>query len=290
MRRGADVPEVVDRRLVPRHPPGGPPQQVLVERARAGVDVAADEVAVEALEIGGREHDALDRRALEVRDLRAQAADDAIGVGLAQRLASRCRRRRRSRRARRRWACGSSCSWIQRIARPAGARLGSTAQGWPTTIVASAGSRPRSASLTARETPSSPGVTCTMAVRASRSASGEAHAAARPARGGSACRRGRSGSPGPSPRPPRASPPAPAAGRRAASASRSRSRPCASRGARRRSGGRRRRGRSRAGCGRRRRRCAARRRPRARSPRAPRRGRRRRPSGPACRRAGARTR
>ena len=58
---------------------------------------------------------------------------------------------------------------------PAGARLGSTAHGCPTTIVASAGSRPRSASLTARETPSSPGVTCTIAVLPSRSASLDAH-------------------------------------------------------------------------------------------------------------------
>ena len=40
---------------------------------------------------------------------------------------------------------------------PSGARDGSSAHGWPQTIVASAGSRPRSASLTARETPSSPG-------------------------------------------------------------------------------------------------------------------------------------
>ena len=37
-------------------------------------------------------------------------------------------------------------------------------RGWPATMVASAGSSPRSASLTARETPSSPGVTCTIAV------------------------------------------------------------------------------------------------------------------------------
>ena len=67
---------------------------------------------------------------------------------------------------------GSSWSWIQTIHLPSGARDGSTAHGWPATIVASAGRRPRSASFTARETPSSPGVTWTIAVRASRSASG----------------------------------------------------------------------------------------------------------------------
>ena len=54
---------------------------------------------------------------------------------------------------------------------PSGAREGSSATGWPQTIVASAGSSPRSASLTARETPSRPGVTWTIGQRASRSAS-----------------------------------------------------------------------------------------------------------------------
>ena len=59
---------------------------------------------------------------------------------------------------------GSSWSWIQTIHFPSGARDGSTAHGWPATIVASAGRSPRSASFTARETPSSPGVTWTIAV------------------------------------------------------------------------------------------------------------------------------
>ena len=67
---------------------------------------------------------------------------------------------------------GSSWSWIQTIHLPSGARDGSTAHGWPVTIVASEGNSPRSASFTARETPSSPGVTWTIAVRPSRSASG----------------------------------------------------------------------------------------------------------------------
>ena len=64
---------------------------------------------------------------------------------------------------------GSSCSWTQITHEPSGAREGSTVIGWPSTIVASAGSRPRSASLTARETPSRPGVRWTIGVRASRS-------------------------------------------------------------------------------------------------------------------------
>ena len=53
---------------------------------------------------------------------------------------------------------GSSCSCTQSTQEPSGAREGSTVIGWPSAIVASAGSRPRSASLTARETPSRPGV------------------------------------------------------------------------------------------------------------------------------------
>ena len=52
---------------------------------------------------------------------------------------------------------------------PSGAREGSIVSGCPATTVASAGSKPRSASLTARETPSSPGVRCTIAVPPSRS-------------------------------------------------------------------------------------------------------------------------
>ena len=65
--------------------------------------------------------------------------------------------------------CGSSWSCTQITQEPSGAREGSTAIGWPSAIVASAGSRPRSASLTARETPSRPGVRWSSGVRASRS-------------------------------------------------------------------------------------------------------------------------
>ena len=64
---------------------------------------------------------------------------------------------------------GSSWSWTQITHEPSGARDGSTAIGWPSAIVASAGRRPRSASLTARETPSRPGVRWSSGVRASRS-------------------------------------------------------------------------------------------------------------------------
>ena len=89
MRGGADLPEPLERRAVAGQLPGRAPQQVLVERARAGVDVSADEVAIEPLEVGGREHDALERGAAEVRDLTAEPLDDAIRVGLAQPLAPR---------------------------------------------------------------------------------------------------------------------------------------------------------------------------------------------------------
>src|SRR5690242_8427977 len=86
MGRGADLPQAVDRRAVAGHRGRRPPDEVLVERAGAGVDVAADEVAVERLEIGGRERDALDGGALEVRDRLSDARGDAVGVRLAQLL------------------------------------------------------------------------------------------------------------------------------------------------------------------------------------------------------------
>ena len=58
---------------------------------------------------------------------------------------------------------GASGSCSHRIALPSGAREGSKAVGWPRQIVGSAGSMPRSASFTAFDTPSSPGVRCSSA-------------------------------------------------------------------------------------------------------------------------------
>jgi hypothetical protein len=89
VRGGADLPELAERRRVAGQPAGRPPEQILVERTGAGVDVASDEVAVERLEVAGRERDALQRRPLEVCDLRSEARDDAVGIGLAQSLRPR---------------------------------------------------------------------------------------------------------------------------------------------------------------------------------------------------------
>ena len=125
---------------------------------------------------------------------------------------------------------GSSWSWIQSMPLPSGARLGSIVSGWPQTIVASAGSSPRSASFTARETPSRPGVRWTIAVL--REPLVAVPAQARRARSGSASRSARSGTGGRPGRPRR--PGCRAAGRRAASVSRSRSPPASPRSSRRR--------------------------------------------------------
>ena len=86
MRAGADVPEPVDRRGVTGRRGQRAPEQVLVERARARVDVAADEVAVERFDVGGREDDALQGGRLEVLDRLAEPGDDPVGVRLAQLL------------------------------------------------------------------------------------------------------------------------------------------------------------------------------------------------------------
>ncbi len=191
----ADVPEPGDRGLVAGRRRERPPEEVLVERARAAVDVAADEVDVERLDVDGGER----RRASASRRRgsrssrraaprsgrhtpRAAPPSSAPSPTSISPAASPLTR-----------PAGSSCSWIQRIDLPSGAREGSSATGCPQTIVASSGSSPRSASLTARETPSRPGVTCTIGQRASRSASAPASAAARRARGGSASRRAHSG-------------------------------------------------------------------------------------------------
>ena len=86
MRARADVPEALDRRPVAGRRGERPPEQVLVERAAARVDVAGDEVRVERLEVGGREGDALQRRRAEVLDRLAEPRDDPVGVRLAQLL------------------------------------------------------------------------------------------------------------------------------------------------------------------------------------------------------------
>ena len=94
----------------------------------------------------------------EVLDVPADPFDDPVGVRLPQRLGPEPAPTSSSPAASPFGRGGSSWSCTQITHEPSGAREGSTAIGWPSAIVASAGSRPRSASLTARETPSRPGV------------------------------------------------------------------------------------------------------------------------------------
>jgi hypothetical protein len=93
----------------------------------------------------------------DARDLRP----DLIGVALQAlvRAAAHIELTRRASPAPR-----ELCSWIHSRPFPSGARESSIVSGCPTTTVASAGKRPRSASFTARETPSRPGVRWTIAV------------------------------------------------------------------------------------------------------------------------------
>ena len=86
MGRGADVPQAVHGCAMPWRLREGAEEEVLVERARAAVDVAADQVDVQPGDVGRREDDALQCRALEVLDVAAEPGGDAISVGLAQLL------------------------------------------------------------------------------------------------------------------------------------------------------------------------------------------------------------
>src|SRR4051812_40273843 len=84
MRARADVPEAGHGSLVTGSLCQRAPEEILVERARAAVDVAADEISVERLEAGRRDNDALQRRGTEVLDRVAKPGDDAIGIRLAE--------------------------------------------------------------------------------------------------------------------------------------------------------------------------------------------------------------
>src|SRR5918996_456047 len=145
----ADVVEPVDRGRVPRQLGARTPNEVLVERTGAAVDVAAHEVHVGRLEIGGREHDPLQEGRVEVLDLAREASLDAVGVALPQLLRP------------------DAVAHVELAGRIALHARGQLLELDPEDR--RAGRSPRSASLTARETPSSPGVTWTIAVRPRRS-------------------------------------------------------------------------------------------------------------------------
>ena len=155
----ADVEEAVDRGAVPGLAGERAPEEVLVERQRARVRVAVLEIDVCLLEIGRRRA----RRAAGSKT-RGSGRGELSAPGSGRRSArvetrSTCRPRRRAPLPRPLSpATAIPAAGSRGCPSPAGARESSTASGCPTTTVASAGSKPRSASLTARETPSSPGV------------------------------------------------------------------------------------------------------------------------------------
>src|SRR5207249_12070516 len=86
MRAGADLVEPLDGRAMPRQSGPRAPDEVLVERAGAAVDVAAGHVDIGRLDVGRREDDALEERRLEVHELPGKARLDSIGVALAERF------------------------------------------------------------------------------------------------------------------------------------------------------------------------------------------------------------
>src|SRR5271167_3510033 len=96
MRRGADVVErghmgaVVDRRGERA------PDEELIETAIPTIRIAADEIDVQALEIGGGIDLARDRQARKILDVPRKQSLDAVGEGLADGLGPASVRRRRN--------------------------------------------------------------------------------------------------------------------------------------------------------------------------------------------------
>src|SRR5262249_32866725 len=86
MGAGADVPEPVDVRLVARKAGARAPEQVLIERARPCVDVAADQVPVRRLDVGWRIDHAPQDSPVQVRGVSGNPGLDPVGVGLPEPL------------------------------------------------------------------------------------------------------------------------------------------------------------------------------------------------------------
>src|SRR5439155_588917 len=80
----ADLVEPSDRRRVAGTARKRPPEKVLVERERAAVRVAADEVDVQPLEVVRPKRNALHERGLEVRDVAREPRLDPVGIALAR--------------------------------------------------------------------------------------------------------------------------------------------------------------------------------------------------------------
>src|SRR5262249_5402571 len=79
--RGADHVEPLDRRAVSRPPESGPKEEVLVEMMAAAEAVAADQVRIVALEIGGRVHGAPPNSRRETGRIALDDADAPVRIG-----------------------------------------------------------------------------------------------------------------------------------------------------------------------------------------------------------------
>src|ERR671919_1749710 len=82
----ADVVQARDRRRMAGQLRPRTPHEVLVERAGAAVDVAADEVHVGRLQVRRREDDPLDEPRVEVLDVAGEPLFDAVGVAFSKPL------------------------------------------------------------------------------------------------------------------------------------------------------------------------------------------------------------
>src|ERR1700733_13340974 len=136
-----------------------PPEEKLIDAAEAAVRIAADQIDLEHFDIGRRIGFARDDVAAKIFDLRGENGFDPVGEFFPDLIrpasvARRCDFPPASPLMKR----GASGNCSQRMDAPGGQRLPSSAAGWPTQIVGTAGSMPRSASFAAFDTPSSPGV------------------------------------------------------------------------------------------------------------------------------------
>src|SRR5215210_8470018 len=84
MGAGPDVPDTGNRRAMTGLRAERPPEEVLVQRERAPVRVASDEVHVGRLEVCRGECRPSEDRGLEVRDMSCEPGLDPVGVALPQ--------------------------------------------------------------------------------------------------------------------------------------------------------------------------------------------------------------
>ncbi len=95
MGRRPDMVEAGDGGLVISRNREGAPEEELVDGARAAIRIAADEIDVQALKIGGRIGFAGDHMAAEIVNVAREQSLGAVGEGLAHRLGPAAFRRNR---------------------------------------------------------------------------------------------------------------------------------------------------------------------------------------------------